>query len=313
MKVFNQKTITEFTKICPKDIVERACDISFALIDNCFDQLKKYVPYLHDGYEFLLVDEHLFGTSTVNSELSIFVVIKSSQLELNTMQLVNNKFEKWKIKFVNAWNSARKPKKKKRKKNVEKQQNFEINPSKKYSILDLKLDLGKLLVEKIDSESYVQFSNYSLKLVSTKNIGMKVNIYPVLKDYKSFKFYDSSKNKFLSISFENRQENFNKKFAQVGVNFVYMIRVFNNLYYALYDTIPNQIFIESLMYNVPNSLYKGNSFYETFIKVLNFLSNSSINNFCTITDETKKLSDEIMISNSISSLNKFLKEIEDKL
>lgn len=313
LKSFNQKIIAEFTNICPKDVVERVCGISVALLDECIDQIKQHVPIMHAEHDYVFVDEHRFGTSTVTSEISLFVVFKSSQLELNTTELVNNKFEKFKIKFSNALKSMKKSKRKRKKKKESDNQEVQIQHISKYSILNLKKDLSQLLVSKIDKESYIQIFNYYIKLVSPNTLGITVNFYPVLEGEKGYKLYNSFKNAFLEVDFKDRDKNFNEKYGQVGLNLLYMIRVFNNLYFSLYNSSINQIFIESLLYNVPNELFEGYSFYESFIKILNYLSNVNLKNFVSITDTTKKLTDEILIEQSFSAVNKFFNDIEANL
>lgn len=312
LKSFNQKIIAEFTNICPKEVVERVCGISVALLDECIEEIKQHVPIMHAKHDYASVDEHRFGTSTVNSEISLFVVFKSSQLELNTIELVNNKFEKFKIKFLNALKSMKKTKRKKKKKKEDETQ-VQIQQVSKYSILNLKKDLAQLLVSKIDKESYIQVTDYCIKLVSPNSLGITVNIFPVLESGNEYKLYNSFKNTFLEVDFKDRDKNFNEKYGQVGLNFLYMIRVFNNLYYSLYNSSINQIFVESLLFNVPDELFDGYSFYESFIKILNYLSNVNLKNFVSITDTTKKLTDEKLIEQSLSVVHKFFNDIEANL
>lgn len=315
LKIFNEKIITEFTSICPKDVVEHVCGISVALLDECIEQIRHRVPIMHAEHDYVFVDEHRFGTSTVNSEISLFIVFKSSQLEFNTIKLVNSKFEKLKIKFSSALKSMKKTKRKsKKKKEIDAQDSkLQIQQITKYSILNLKKDLSQLLVNKIDKKSYIQIMDYCIKLVSPNSLGITVNFFPVIESENGYKLYNSFNNTFLEVNFKDRDKNFNEKYEQVGLNFLYMIRVFNNLYYSLFNSSINQIFVESLLYNVPNELFEGYSFYESFIKILNFLSNVNLKNFVSITDTTKKLTDEMLIEQSFSTVNKFFNDIEANL
>lgn len=316
MKIFNQKVIAEFTNICPKEVAENVSAIAITLVDESIEEIKKHVPIMHGEHDYIFVDEHHFGTSTVNSELSIFVVFKSHQLEINTKELVNSKFEKFKLRLLNALNSMKKTKKRKKKSKQQDNDNKQIliESTKRYSILNLKNDLVKVMLTKIDNQSYIQVMDYYIKLISPNNLGLSVNIYPVLEESENcYKLYNSYKNEFFEVDFKQRDQNFNQKYHDVGVNFLYMIRVFNNLHFSIFNYIPNQILIESLLFNVPNDLYSGFTFYESFIKILNYLSNTNMKNFVSIVDNTKSLAEEILLEQSLATINKFLSEIEMNL
>lgn len=318
MEVFNRDVIEKFTERCPDEVVERVLNISSSLIDESISELKKKRPALAGKYNLKLVDEHYFDTSTVNSDLSLFVIFQCPQLELNTYNLVNNKFKHFLSKLKNAWLNSIKPKKifKRRKKEKTKsaqlkQENIAEN---KYNILNLKQDLAVELANRIDSESYILFTKFGLKLVSKHELGIDVNIYPVIESNKEFKIYNISKNKFVAIDFKNREKNFNKKFEEIGENFIYMIRVFNNLHFTIYNCMPNQILIESLIYNVPKSLFEANNFYESFIKILNYFNNVELKNFKSIVNQEVNIFNEPLISeNPVAIVSGLIKNIENNI
>lgn len=312
MKIFNQQIIEQFTNRCPEEVVNRVLDLSVSLITECIEELKQITPILNGEYTFKVVDEHCYDTSTLNSEISLFVAFKTPQLELNTLSLVNNKFKQFGIKFAHAWQSRKKPKHKKKKKKDDSQE-AEVVVSTKYSIRELKQNIIEKVIKKIDKESYIQVFNYGIRLVSSKELGVPVNIYFVLDTQEGYKLYNSYTNKFCVVDFKDRSKNFNKKLTDVGENFVYMIRVFNNLFFTLYNYTPNQILMESLMYNVPDELYKGYSFYECFIKILNYLNNVNIKKFVSIVDNSKKLLEISLINENPNIISNMINNIEKHL
>ena len=70
-------------------------------------------------------------------------------------------------------------------------------------------------------------------------------------------------------------------------------RILNNLFYGIFNKVPNQIFIESLLFNVPENLYTTN-ISETTVNIINFLKNSTMQNFCSICDEKTKIFKETL-------------------
>ena len=53
--------------------------------------------------------------------------------------------------------------------------------------------------------------------------------------------------------------------------------------------MPNAMFMESVLYNVPDKLYDEQNIYDVFIKIVNYLNLKSINNFKSVNDLKLKL------------------------
>ena len=298
MKIINQQIIEQFTERCPDEVVDRVLTISTGMLSKCIDELKLVTPALTGDYNFAVVGSHYFDSSTVNSDLNLFVIFNAPQLEINSYNLVNNKFKKFVIRLKRAWQNTKKTKKKFRKKRKKAETNETVyyNPKEKYTIETLKKCLVDKIIENIDKESYIMISKYGIRLVSQKSLGIAVNIYPVIKHEKNYNLYNSFDNSFFEVNFNDREKNLKEKFEQAGENFIYMLRVFNNLYYMLYSKNANQILIETILFNVPNELYDGYTFYESFIKIINYLYNVNCKDFISITDKKINIYKEPLIT-----------------
>ena len=61
--------------------------------------------------------------------------------------------------------------------------------------------------------------------------------------------------------------------------------------------MPNQIFIESVLYSVPNELFVGNDIYKVFLKIINYIAVRNTNTIQSINDATKNINNDITCGN----------------
>ncbi len=314
MKVFNEEIINEFSEPCPIDVATNVLDWAEDVLTEVIEDIRKKNPVVTSDYSFMLGGEFSTGATTVNSEIDLYICFKSPQLELNTMKLVNNKFIRFwnKIKF--SWKGVLADKKSKRRKKKEqekiKAKQEVIIPINKFSIANLKSAIVKNLLKYIDTTSYIFVTNNGFKIVAREHLGIDINVFPVISSLDMFKLYNDYTNKFFEFNFGEKEQNIKEKIEKIGEIFILLLRVYNNLFFNIFGQHANQSLIESLLYNVPNELFYGDSFYEIFLKTFNYLKNININNFVSINNTEKKIFSEKLIGESIVHVNNFFKHIE---
>ena len=310
-KVFDREVIESFAMSSSQEAVLALVEFVEATFNEVLRKLRTKRPVISDNYSFEIVGEFENGSFSANSCLDFFIIIKSPQLELNTIKLINNKFKTFWNKLKFAYTSSKKEKKSKKNKKKDEQKEI-IIPVNKYSIADLKQDIINETLNFIDEKCFICSNIYGFKLILREYFGTDVNVFPVLKSGENFQIYNSFSNKFIEINFKNREQNFSTKVESVGDIFILLLRVFNSLYFNIYNTNPNQIAIESLLYSCPDELFVGNDFYEVFLKILNYLYNCNTEKLkCIIDDEI--LFKNKLVSDSVVTIQNFIKTISKLL
>lgn len=145
-------------------------------------------------------------------------------------------------------------------------------------------------------------------------MGIDINIYPAIKTEQGYKIYSENSNKFIEYSFDEFKHNLTNKIENTGENFLYMTRVFKNLYFNVNNfRLPSPFLIESMLFNCPDSLFSGKNFYEAFIKILNYLNNVSFQNFVLISDSNQKLFTSEIINESLATMLSFIKKVDEMI
>lgn len=310
MRVFNQEVIESFAEPCSEEVSTSALEWAENTLTEVIEEIRLKRPVVSVDYTYFLTGDFFTGATTVNSQIDIYLCLKSPQLELNTMKLVNNRWIAFWKKVKNAWVSSRQEKKKKKKKQAEQElKEIEI-PINKYSIADFKQELINKLLPYLAQDGYIYVYNTGFKIVSREQIGMDINVFPVIANLDTFKLYNSFTNKFIEVDFGNRENNIQEKLDEVGEIFIDLIRIYNNLYFNINNLHANQILIESLLYNIPSELFFGYSLYEIFMKTLNYLKNANISTFVSITDKNKKMFQEKLIGETLVFVSNFIKNID---
>lgn len=268
------------------------------------------------------VNETFNGAVTAESEFMYFLGFDSPQIEINCLQY-NDWWKKFKDRVIFAWNNSKKKRKKKRKKGQKQEQmpQYEFD-TEKYNIDSLKDDLQKAFVKNLTTTSIVYNQDRCLRVIGRDEFGPKTQIfiYPCLYDSSdgTYKFLISRKKGFYKINFTKRAELINQKIDAVGVNFIKMLKILNTLFRtsSKYSYAPNQIFLESLLYGVPDEFYVGDSIYDVFIKIVNYLNLTDVSNFksilnpeITISQDKATKSNQIAFTRFLNSLNDINKQI----
>lgn len=311
-RIFSQQTIESFATPCSEEVAGSLVGFITSQLDEILSLLSKKRPVISNNYYYKIVGEFENGATNVNSQLDLFIVFNAPQLELNTVKIVNNKFitfwNKVKFAYINS-----KKKKKSRKKKIKEQKEI-IIAENKYTVANLKQDLVKEFLQRLDDKCYVCTNVHGIKLIIREYFGIDVNIYPVLENGDKFQLYNSYNNSFFTIDFKNREEKLKKKIENTSEIFILLVRVFNCLYFNLNNSnYMNQILIESLLYNCPDSLFVGDSFYEVFLKILNYLYNSNLKKFKSILDDKENIFNCNLINESPINIQNFIKEIVNTL
>lgn len=316
LKIFTREIIESFSNPIKQESYAQAFNWLENYLPIVVEEIKKSKQIITEDYEIVLIGDLLFETSTPNSEIDVFLAFNSPQLELNSMKLSNDKFKRFWQKVKKAYSQAKEEKKskRKRKKEKEKQEKIVEIPINKYTIINLKRELALVSSKTLAAGGAIYTQNSGIKIVAREALGVDINIYPAVKSEDGYKVFSESSGKFTEHKFEELKENLTKKLEEVGPVFLNLCRTFKNLYFNINNlTLPSPYLIESLIYNCPNNLFFGRNYYEVFIKILNYISNTSIQNFSLINNKQEKLSTSNLVTESIAQVYSFIRKIDEMI
>lgn len=317
MKTISKQLIESIAEMDNSEFVNDVEEKINSLVYLAVDDMSKSIPYVDvDKCVLQPVNEIFNGAITPESEFVYFLGFSSPQIEMNCLQY-NDFWKKLKDRLLYAWNESKKSKKKKSRKKIEeapKETAYEFNDTR-YNLEMLKADLQKAFVKNLTMTSIVYNYDNFIRIIGRDEFGIRTQIiiYPCLIEGNNFKFFINRKKGFYSINFEKRTELFIDKTSRVGDVFVKMIKIFNTLFRNSARTyiMPNQIFIESLLYNTPDELFDGENIYDTFIKIVNFLNMTDINDFKSILDPNLTISQDKTTKNNQMIFLRFLRTLRD--
>lgn len=318
MKGISKKLIEAIAKSENEQFAEETEKRVAALVSLAVEDLSKTVPFISVQNCLLQpVNETFNGAITPDSEFIYFLGFESPQIELNCIQY-NDGWKKFKERLIYAWNASKRKKKKKRRKKGEPQElavtAYEYQDAGKYNLDALKEDLQKAFVKNLTTTSIVYNQERYLRVIGRDEFGSKtqIYIYPCIMEGNDFKFFISRKKGFYTINFENRVKFLNEKMEKVGENFLSMIKILNTMFRNTRNSsIPNQIFIESLLYNTPDELFEGSDIYEVFIKIVNFLNMTDVSQFKSILNADMKISEDKATKSNQIAFVKFLGSLNE--
>lgn len=311
MKIFDKTTIENFAQKVDDKVVNNSLSILSLILENSMQLLQTRNPFLGQNFEFNLVNEFYSGAIVPNSLMDIFLILSSPQLELNTVELVQNKFKSFFIKFKYFWSKNQKSKKKKQK-YINKIEEFNQQKKKKYNINNFNLDLLDAISKNISTKNIVSLSGGVLYLEGDE-FPFTIRIFTVIKKYGSYNFYIPSKNKFYNIDFKERSANLEALLNSYGEKYLELCRIFGSIYYNLYNENPNALFIESLIANLPKDVFKSKNVYERFVMSANYFVNSKIHELFSIIDTTKQIFQEELCGTDLLKISTFFKDLEKYL
>ena len=103
-----------------------------------------------------------------------------------------------------------------------------------------------------------------------------------------------------------------QSYTPVKAMFQKALKVFNALYFNINGTMPNQLYLESVIDYVPDDLFEGKDFYQTFIKIVNYLSIKTLRHVPSILDENKTVNEDKRCGECGFGFNKILSSINSE-
>ncbi|MDD4110119.1 MAG: hypothetical protein PHS54_01040 [Clostridia bacterium] len=301
------------------------------IFEEITTDLSKTNSYLNiKNIELIPFGDYANNTEITNSEIDLYLAVKSAQIELNSIGPMESKWKNFWNRVVNAWKNRKantRKAKKRAKKLANKQskmltiEDLKEKKEKPYTILSFKDDYYNKLVDKFTTSTILYNQHTKIKILAKDEFGFKINIYPAFKHENGIKTWDNLKNKFVLIKpleaqtlLKNKNEEINlMNNFKIRDSFYRIVRIFKSLYFNIYHT-DSYLFIDSLIYNCPDTLFRvdsNSSIYKIFIKILNYLNNTDISKFKSIYNNEKTITEQENIN--FYSLGKFIKEINEYL
>lgn len=277
--------------------IEKTQSLVKEIVSASITNLTEKISYVTDKNVVLQpVNELLSGAFCDNSQFIYFLGIENAQLEINTSKSTDF-WRNFLQRFKTAW--ANRKKKKSRRKKKKKTEEKEIqNPQDmaKYSIYSLTADFQQALANQVSETTIIYLNSNQISIVGKDDFGAntKIKIYLVNYNSEVFRYYAGKKKGFIDININNRCNALNLKIEKTGEEFITILKIFNMLFYNSNNRLPNQVFMESILYSVPDELFKGEDIYGIFVKIVNFLSIKTIKNISSINNPAKTIfTDEI--------------------
>jgi len=324
--IFSKNDILGFSKQFNHNNVEYSFNLLQGIISETMNKIKARNSLIND-YEVLFANEIFTEKEFVGSTLDVFLCIDALQLEINYQNnlkkeskfipIVKNFFKNFKKNL--KLNKKEKKKKKKKIKSKEKEQNNLINENHvveidytKYDILSFLNEFKDDIIKNLYEGTTIKFiSNGTFLINGYEEFGIPINIIPIfINSSLEYTFYNISTKKAIKIDFDEREDNCKVKNLLTYNSFDEQVRIFNNLYWNIIKNKPNQIAIESLIYNCPNILFESNDCYNTTVAIVNFLKNTQFKKIKSILNDKNYLIKENLANKNISSVIKFIKTIK---
>jgi len=316
-KVKVTKQIIE--KIAKKDnseFVRNINDKVNEVMSLAIENLAKKVSYISIDNVVMQPINEVFNNAFVDGSNYVYLLgIENAQLEMNTVKK-ESFWKRLKKKLIFVWKNRKAYKKKKRKRKKKKEQeetktkNKEINLAT-YTIFDLAEDLQNSICNYMSETSLIYLDRNCIQIVGKEDLGsnVKVYIYLVSTEDEIFKYFISSKKGYLNINLPNRYNFLGEKQSLVGDNFTKMLKIINSLYFNVNGYVPNQIFVESVLYSCPDELFEGEDIHKVYLKIINFLSLKTIRHIKSINEPTKTIHEDKVCGNCGIGFNKMLEEL----
>ncbi len=297
------------------DSIEHFVEIQSKVLEVCsmaIEKISRQIPFINiENSIFQPVNETFNLALTPTSEYKYFLGLQSPQIEINCTN-GSDFFKNFKQRWIQAWQDSKK--KRKRKKKNEKIENEvkynEFNPDK-YNLENFCRDFQLALCENLSETTIVYNTGKSIIIQGRDDFDFlaKIVIIPVIFRDDKFNYFINKKQGFITIDMNERLKNFNEKLDIVGDCFVDVVKLFNSLFKSVTKESINQIFIESLLYNVPNEFFVDD-IYNSFIKILNYFNTTDISSFKSINNLEVSIFKNPLIKNAGYQFNKFLKNFK---
>ena len=285
------------------------------LMSLAIQDLSQKNPYIKlDSCLFQPINETFNGAYIPGSHYEYYIGFMSPQIELNSLSY-SNWWSKFRKRFKEAWVSSSRRLTKKREKRIKagivEEKPLEIG-YEKYTIENLLEDLQDSCVKYLTNSSIVYKGSRTLRIIGKEEFGSntEIIIHPVIVEGTQYKYFINKKKGFVIYDYTTRAQCANEKFDKLGENYLYMLKIFNHFMREFTKQPTNQIFLESIMYNLPEEFIKGKDLYKNFIKAINYLRAQDISDYTSVMDLNKKIFDEKSTANYGFNYSKFLKSFD---
>ncbi len=273
-------------------------NIVYSLVSQAVENISAKSPFIQvDKCNIIPVNEIYIGAFSQLSEYDYFLGIENTQIEFNSKVKKNWWKYIWR-EFKASWRIGRKKKYRKKKRYEEPVQKVPVT-IEKYKLSDLRRDLMYRIADQITETSMVYEFPYKISLIGSDDFGtgVRINIYVTIYEAgtDTYKLYKESRNKFINVNFGRRYQNLDEKIEEVGKSFVDIAKIFNALFSKVYDRIPNQILLESLLYGCPKALFDKDDIYKTFVNIANYIRIKNPKSFASICDQSISVFDDPLV------------------
>ncbi len=313
MAIFDKETIIGFTNNVSNEIILENYYRLVRILTSSMENISKKNAIVSSEIDVIPINEFTNGAITPISSLNVFLVIKSPQIELNTVKVVKNKFKSFWERLKLAWKRSRiKKKRKRRNKKIDENSTLSSQLKGKYDINDLCVDLVNNIANYITPLSLVSSTNAIISITGD-DFSFPVNIYPAISKGSKYVVYDKILNKFFEYDFTERFQNYKAMIMGKEDKVINLIKIYNMLYYNLYNKNLDQPFIESLIFNMPNEIFESDDIYEIFINSINFLNNARFKDFVSILDRSLNIFKDNRLGLNYYETLEFLKLIKNNI
>lgn len=301
----NRGLIESLNESTNKIFAENVNNLVYSIVSQAMEDISIKSPFIQvEKCNLIPVNEIYLGAFCQLSEYDYFLGVENAQIEFNSKVKKNYWGYIWR-EFKASWRIGRKKKYKKKKAEVE---NTKTPLTiERYKLSDLKHDLMFKIANYVTETSMVYEYPQKLSIVGSDDFGtgVRINIYVTIFDSKTgtFKLYKENKNHFIEVNFGSRYENLDLKKEECGEIFVDIARIFNTLFSKAYNKIPNQILLESLLFDCPNILFEKDDIYKTFLNIANYIRIKNPDSFMSICDQSKTIFKEPLIIGNNSQVD----------
>ena len=261
-------------------------------------------------YGIEIANEVLTGAETTYSTLDIYLELNAQLIEKNDIDTKKNSFKNWWARFFDEFKNNLKifSRKKKSQKQMEKAEK-KLDQTKLYTIKHLFRDIQIQLSKVHYNTARIQFFADKIQILDKNDYACEINVYPIITNNSGIaKRYVIGKKEPQILDFKNRFKNIESLHDITNEMSLIQLRLLNSIFYKIFKRSPNQVFVESLIFNVPFELYTDDV-YETAINIFNYFNNSTMQNYTSICDNNKKLFADDMNTETIDVAIKLIKNV----
>lgn len=316
-KIIDRKLIESIAKNDNTEFFERVNNGVNNVLSNAINDMSQQIAYISLNNVVLQpVNEILTGGFTDNSKFVYFLGIDNAQLELNTLKSTTF-WKDLKERIVWAWQNRSERKRRRALKKKKKQElegndsmSYDFDPSH-YNIYSIVEDLQTATAKFLTESSIVFLEGDHIKIVGKDDFGpnTQILIYPVIYNGDVYKYYAGRKKGYINIDIDSRIDLIDEKVEKAGKNFISLIKIFNVLYFFANKAMPNQVFIESVLYSCPNELFAGNDIYKVFVKIINYLTMTPLKDIRSLLNMDKTIFKDELTMQSAYGFERFMNQL----